>query len=97
MQNVRSEPIIQHLGMYYDYGENYGLDGEDHWYTAQVVLDYNNYSYRYLDDGSYEEQPTFNIMLLKLHSRNLTTEFKKYYTMDYEQQLYLKDFYGLEK
>lgn len=83
--------------MYFDPGYSYGPDHPDFIYTSQLVIDYN-------EDVLYDptvisvdnEQPTFKMMTMKVDMHDLQIVYKKYYTMDMEQQKYLRDLYKLD-
>ena len=72
IENNKKEPILKHLGMYFDPGHSYGLDHPDFIYTAQLVIDYN-------EDLLYDpavasvdnEQPTFKMMFMKVDGHDL--------------------------
>jgi len=65
-----------------------------------MILDYDNpffYDPSNTAADPENEQPAFKIMLLKIHALTNGIIFKKYYTMEAEQQKHLKEKYKLEE
>ena len=75
IENNKKEPILKHLGMYFDPGHSYGLDHPDFIYTAQLVIDYNEdllYDPAVASiDNVDNEQPTFKMMFMKVDGHDL--------------------------
>ena len=45
-------------------------DGNNHWYVAFIIIDYNGY-----DENNFSAT-VFKLLLMKLHSNNLEIEWK---------------------
>ena len=43
LTNVRTAPIVQHLGMFHEIEGRNTLDEGSHWYFAFIIIDYNGY------------------------------------------------------
>jgi hypothetical protein len=64
LSNIRTAPIIQHMGMTHEIKDNWKDEGESptHWYAAFIIIDYNG------KDENQVSDTVFKLLLMKLQT-----------------------------